>query len=534
MTAPGENASLFSNAADREDLAGRKRLTYNVLTSWGGYLVYIAAGLVMPRMIDRHAGQAALGIWDFGFSAVVYLTLAQLGVGVAINRFVSTYRATGDVTGLNRAVSSAMAIQLVAAAVALVVTAVAVVLLPSALGPRFGPQLADAQWVLAVLGVDVAVIMAFDVYRGVLTGCHRWDVYNGVEAATYSATIAAMIIALLFGADIRVLAVLHLLGDVVRQWARAVATHKVCPELRIRLSDARWSEAREMLGFGGKAAVQVLSRFVLLQGNSLVVAAVLGPTLLAVYARPGALVRHVETLINKLAFVLVPTASSLQAAGDERRVRELLVSSARYAAGLTLPIMLLLAILGDHILELWMGPHYRQGAVLAVLALGHVLPLTQQPAISILRGLNVQGPIVVTSLVSSAVGLVLGAVLVGMLEWQLMGAAVAIAVPLSLGNGVAVAVMASRRAGMTLVAYGRVAFVEPLACCIPFAGALLLIRAHVQGRPVAALGLAAVAGVVLLLPIYWRFLMPPTLRSRVLRMRLWRRGASDAATAPRR
>ena len=53
-----------------EDLTGRDRLVSNVLFSWGGNFVFIIAGFIMPRMIDRRLGQELLGIWDFAWSLV--------------------------------------------------------------------------------------------------------------------------------------------------------------------------------------------------------------------------------------------------------------------------------------------------------------------------------------------------------------------------------------------------------------------------------------------------------------------------------
>src|SRR6185312_6131153 len=79
------------DAAD--DSSGRDRLAWNAMASWAGHFVFIVAGFVMPRQIDRHLGQVGLGIWDFGWTAVNYFILAQIGVGVSVNRYVARYRA---------------------------------------------------------------------------------------------------------------------------------------------------------------------------------------------------------------------------------------------------------------------------------------------------------------------------------------------------------------------------------------------------------------------------------------------------------
>ena len=90
----------------KEDLTGRDRMVWNVLTSWAGHMVFVIAGFIMPRMIDRHIGQTSLGIWDFSWSLVNYFGLAGLGIGSSVNRYVAKYRAVNDIEGLRKAVSS--------------------------------------------------------------------------------------------------------------------------------------------------------------------------------------------------------------------------------------------------------------------------------------------------------------------------------------------------------------------------------------------------------------------------------------------
>src|SRR3954462_344640 len=112
------------------DLSGRDRLVWNVVASWAGHVVFIVAGFIMPRQIDRHVGQVGLGVWDFGWTAVNYFSLAQIGVGVSVNRYVARYRAARDTEGLGRLISSVILLQLVAACIAAAMAVGSAVWLP--------------------------------------------------------------------------------------------------------------------------------------------------------------------------------------------------------------------------------------------------------------------------------------------------------------------------------------------------------------------------------------------------------------------
>ena len=179
-------------AKPKADASGRDRLAHNVLASWGGHLVFIVAGFAMPRLIDSHLGQASLGIWDFGWSIVSYFVLAQVGVGSSVNRYVAKYRSVHDVESLRRTVSSVNVIQMGATLLVLSITACLTYYLPILFGARLGVETVAARWVIALLGASVATQMAFNVFGGVVTGCHRWDVHNAVNSGAYAVIAAGM------------------------------------------------------------------------------------------------------------------------------------------------------------------------------------------------------------------------------------------------------------------------------------------------------------------------------------------------------
>lgn len=514
-----EKAQDDTEGSHQGDDAGRERMVWNVLASWGGYAVVVVAGFIMPRFIDRRMGQDDLGVWDFAWSLLSYFALVEMGIGFSVQRYVAKHRAAQDVEGLRCAVSSVMCVQVVAALIVLLATAAMTWALPSLFGRSLGVRTDAASTVVALLGTSLAVQMAFGVFRGVITGCHRWDLHNGIQAGFHAATVAGMIAAISLGYGLKGLALVNLCGVVATELTRRSVAYRVCPEMRIRLAYVRWPQMRRMLAFGGKSSIHTLGLLVLFQGNYLLVMSQLGPAALALYARPGALVRHVETFVNKFAHVLTPAASSLQARGRDADLRQLLMESTRFATGLALPLFLVLAILGAPILDLWMGPRYEQGLVLAILAVGYLLPVSQQPAVTILTGLNLHGRVGVINLGVALVGVALGIIAMGVLQWKLVGAALALVLPLMIGDGILIPLYACRRLGVSFTEYLRRAFLGPIVCAIPFALCLVAIRVLFGGRPLVALGSAFAAGVVVLGPLYWRYLVPQAIREEVLSLK---------------
>ena len=469
-------------------------------------------GFVVPRLMDRELGQATLGVWDFAWTVVSAFALAHLGAGSSVHRDIARHRASGSLAGVRRLGAAATVLNLAAAAGTLLLTAAAVGLVDRLLGAPLAGEIDEARWVVGLLGLTVAVEFGFALYGGVIVACHRFDLQSGIGAGFEVATALATIAALQAGGGLRVLAAVRLAGTLAAAAARVVVAYRVCPELSVRLRDAERGEIRHLLGYGGKSMVGPLSRLFLLQANRLIVASQLGPAALAVYSRPVALIRVVETLANRFAVVLAPTASSLDGAGQHGQVRRLVVQGTRYGMALVLPMALGLAILGDPLVVLWMGPRYRPGAFMAILVLGFLLPLVLRPVLTILVGLDLHGAPAVASLVAAVAGVALALLNVAVLGWGLEGAALAVALPLSVGDGIFLAYYAGRRLGMPLLGAVRDACLVPVACALPFALVLLASRLLLGHRPVVAVAAGSVAGALVLAPLYWRYLASPPLR----------------------
>ncbi|MBI5383781.1 MAG: lipopolysaccharide biosynthesis protein [Verrucomicrobia bacterium] len=510
-------ASISTEAArsDLGDVSGRDRLVRNVLTSWLTQMVFVVAGFVMPRLIDHRLGQEVLGLWDLGWTLIAYFSLVQLGVVGSVNRYVAMHYARNDISGLNRCASSVFWVLLVMAAIIGLLSVGTAVALPRLMPERVGEHGADMTWVVLGLGGASAIQTASSVYAGVLTGCHRWGIHNGAHAAGYTLTVLGMVAVLLGGGGIRGLALVQFLGELLPTATRVFFAYRVCPGLRLSLRQADWKTARAMMQFGGKSFVPQVAELILHQTVNVLIVGYLGPAALALFARPHSLVMQSRIFVLKMSAVLVPSVSSLQALGEQGRIQELVVKSARYTAFLILPVTTFLVVCGGPLLGLWMGPRYADDWVVAVLALGYTGVTLQLPVLGILGGMNQHGRLAIANLVGSLVAAVGAVVVLGGLKLGLLAVAVAVAGPLLAVNVFYAPVHICHRTGLPIGRYLKEALLFPLLCILPFAVCLLAARWLFGKQPVLALlGGGAVGGAVLL-PIYWRSVLPESLKASV-------------------
>ncbi|MCH8851496.1 MAG: oligosaccharide flippase family protein [Planctomycetes bacterium] len=490
----------------------------NVLSNWAGHFVFMLAGFVLPRVIGDRAGAETLGLWDFGWSLVSYTVFLSMDIGGAVNRYVARYRALADWDSLNVAVNSCLAILSVAFVLALAAALCFAALVPVLLPSMAAAALTEARWMVLILGINAAIQLPLSILNGVISGCERFDLKNAVRIGVHVAQVTGMIVVLLLGYRLVALAGLVLAGTLVREGLNYVVAKRVCPQFRIAPRLSSWPVAREMLSFGGKSALQSVSRSGMYHTSGILVAYFLGPAALAVYARQRALVLHASRFLSQYAHVFIPASSALHAAGDESELRALFLKSTKYALYIALPIVALLVIMGGPLVRLWMGPDYQAPLVLAVLAIGHLVPLAQRPAFCILIGMDRHGIPALAEALAAAASIGLGILFIGVFAWGLLGAALAIALPMTVGAGVAVLVSACRVFKVPIVGYARRIVPGPVAAVVPFALVLAAARWLCEDAPLVGLAIGPAGGGLLLAGVYWRWVLPESLKRRIRRL----------------
>lgn len=502
-----------------EDLTGRSRMAWNVIASWAGQFVFIVAGFIMPRLIDRRLGQEVLGIWDFSWSMVAYFGLIQVGVGSSVSRYVAQYRARGEINLVSGMVSSVMFLQCSMALVILVLVGLLAYLLPVFWGECLGEGIGDAQVVLLTLGASLAVQIALAAFAGVITGCHRWDIHNYIKAGWHAATIVVMIILLQLGFGIRSLAVTNLIGLGLADLNRVIWAFALCRGMRVGLRFVRLAMMRDAFYFGMKSLAPRIGDLLLNQTASVLIVTALGPAALALYSRPRSLVQHTQILVSKLAFVVTPTASALHSTDRRKELGELYISATRYAACICLPLTIGLVIMGGPLMLLWMGRGYANGMLVALVALGYFAMFTFMPAMSVLSGLNAHGRPGLVHLLAALCSVALVLLALGPLKLGLEGVAIAVGLPLTVAYGIYVSAYTCRRLEMAWTYFMRKAFVTPVLCTVPLAVCLTLFRVLMPTQPIRALILGTLIGGLLLTLAYWRYILPEQLKARLLRIR---------------
>ncbi|XOV81747.1 MAG: lipopolysaccharide biosynthesis protein [bacterium] len=381
----------------------RTQLFSNVLASGLTYLVAIGIGFVMPRIIYEAVGQESLGIWDLGWSFLIYVSFSGIGFGQAVSYFI----ARKDAEKLQSEIGSICATGWWAQCAVSLVTAGSFVIIMNlaAASHSDNPVLMDEiSRITLYLSLTIGIVMFGDIAHGVLIGQHKSRITEYINLIHDLLLAFAMVAALLLGYGIQGLALVTLILRLCSELVRYVFAFSICRQMSISPFQVSTENGATLLRYSMKTSINVLQDLLVHQSMRLLLFLSMGPVVLAAFSRYATIMRQINRLTDRLSMSLSTVTSALVASGAAEEVSSLYVESTRMAVLISLPLLSVFAVGGDLIVTLWMGPEFVIDHVAVLLASGALLHANYSISYRLLSGLNAHGRIGLFSIFLSGLG----------------------------------------------------------------------------------------------------------------------------------
>ena len=497
------------------DKSGKRQFVLNAFVSWGVHIFIVIAGFIVPRQIDHSLGAEQLGIWDFGWSTVQYMTLTGFGVGAALNRYVSMYRAAENNLLLVRITTAAFVWQSFVAIIVLVITVTVCLTLPYWAQISSEDALRESQTVTFLLGLSLTIKMFFDYTGGVLSGYHYWWILNSLIAFQDFMLAVIMVGILLLGGDLIDLATAVVVVSCIMAISKLYLVKRFCPDVSISISQWRKSQAKELLLFGVKNLISRSNQIVLFQTAAMLLMAFVNPVALAIFNRCLALIRHIDVFLRKLITMLVPITSGLIGMKKADEARGMVIQATQLSMCLTLLGILMLCVFGDVILELWMGSDYASRTLMIILATGAIVPLGTSGSHSILAGFNAHGKMVGYTLAITITLMFVGSFIVNAIEWNVINVAVLCAIAWSFSKLITLPYYVKKNFDIGYLSYAKQVLLKPALLNVPYVSLLLIARLLYTYNQYVLMLLAVLGSALVTLLIYWKYLFTEGIRKQL-------------------
>jgi O-antigen/teichoic acid export membrane protein len=381
----------------------RTQLFPNVLASGLTYLVAIGIGFVMPRIIYESVGQEALGVWDLGWSFLIYVSFSGLGFGQAVAYFIARKGAELQHSEIGSICATAWWAQCF---VGLVIAGSFVILMNLAAASHSDNAVLmdEIAKITTFLSLTIAVVALGDIAHGVLIGQHESRITEYINLVHDLLLACAMVVVLLLGYGIQGLAMVTLILRVCSELTRYLFAYRVCKEMSINPFLVTIGNGAVLLRYSMKTSINVLQDLLVHQSMRLLLFLSMGPLVLAAFSRYATIMRQINRLTDRLSMSLSTVTSALVASGAEEEVVSLYVQGTRMAVLISLPLLTVFAVAGDLIVALWMGPEFVIDHVAVLLAAGALLHANYSISYRLLSGLNAHGRIGLFSIFLSGLG----------------------------------------------------------------------------------------------------------------------------------
>lgn len=340
----------------------RGALLQQVSQVWGTLCM-----LLVATVLGRTLTLSEFGLYGLLIALVAWLVTLQISVEGAAVRAIASSR-----DDRQRAVTFAttLAVYAVGGILAGVLLATVGVALVGLLGVPAGLR-HEAR--LAVLGLAAvtAVGWPFKAFQDVLRATQMFGLAAVGEMAAYATVAAGAVVLTAAGAPLwAIVTVSGSLSVLIGAWCMVVL-RVMRVGVRFRRANVSVVEARRILNVSSSLFAAGLADLIIYSLDRVVLGAYRPAATIGLYegaARPHNLLRQLQ---GTLLLTVVPVASDYLAAGDQERVRDLLLRGSRYVLVVVAPVAVVLVVLASPLLEVWLGPRFHPAALSLALLCGY-------------------------------------------------------------------------------------------------------------------------------------------------------------------
>jgi O-antigen/teichoic acid export membrane protein len=489
---------------------------WNLLTGTATKYVLLAANIaigvfLMPYTV-RHLGTSEYGLWMLVASMTAYFNLFDLGYGNGLVRHVADADARGNVTLVNQILSTFVVVYVGLGVLVAAAAAAMIVWVPHF--PNLLPsQVPLARFILAVIGVRIALGFPMTVFGAVTTARQRFALNNFVATISTVVNAAVQFTLLAHGYHVRAVVAGSVTVDLLTYAGYAWTARRAFPALRLRLSAFTTSLVRDVTAFSLYVFVISIAVQIGFNLNNIVVGAALGTSAVAVYAVTLRLAEAQRNLSNQFNTLMFPVVVRYGANNDPEALRRMLIEGTRLSLTLVCGLTVCLIGFARPLITRWMGPGF-DGAVapLYVLALAGIVLIGQAPLGNVLLGTGRHRLVAFTSLAEAIANFVLSMILVR--RFGLLGVAFGTAIPVFIANVFVLAPAVCRKLDLRLADFGRTVALAPVVGAAAASLALWIVRAAWPPQTLTAIIFeGSIVGIVYLAAL-WIFGLDRLLRER--------------------
>ena len=411
-------------------IVSRRVLFRNLLSNWGGLAADLMVAFFLTPFIVSSLGMVTYGIWSLVNSVIGYLGLIDMGIRGSVGRYINHYMARDDAERVNEVISTSLFFLTLMCLIVFGISYLIAFNFDSLFSKTPRDLLGVLRIVLPLMAFNLWLTFVSSIYRSVIAALDRFEVLNAVSIFVLGLRTAGVVLVLRLGHGLLGLAIVATVANVVSGIVFMISASRLYTELHSSLEHVNRERFSEMWKFGIASFVtRIASQFVY-ESGSIITMILLGPTMVAVYSIGTMLVQYGQNVMEQIGGTLFPSIMKAGSVRDISGLQHIFVLYGRLAFFFGVLVYMGFVVFGRHFIELWVGPSFRQAAVvLAILSVSELLSHLGRIGGSILFSLDKIRYNVVCSVCEVGANILLTVIFVGVFHLGIKGIALGVLVP---------------------------------------------------------------------------------------------------------
>ncbi len=401
------------------DEGSAARLVRNTLANGAGQVAGVIVTLILTPFLIDGLGVEGFGIWALALSFSFlggYASLTDVGIEVALARYIAEARSDGD----NRAASEVASTGMAFFSLIALVAAPLVAGLSYPLTHLFGIDDAmrtGAVVCFASVGGQLVFEMPARVFFASLEGAQRYVWFQGIELMRTGLQSILFVVVLITGAGVGGLGVALMATSAVVLVVAAVAARRAAPEVHVRRRYVSRARFKTLFTFGGQYFIVRVCGTLYRQMDKAIVGVALGPRLVTAYEIANRIQQGASMVQSVAASALLPATAFLRKSTEI--LRELYLRGTNYSTAVGLAVAAAGFIFAEDLIRTWVGERLTESSTGARLFLVFVaFTAVHAVGTSMIVALGRMKFVISVTLVFIAVNLILSVALVGPMGYE--------------------------------------------------------------------------------------------------------------------
>ena len=361
-------------------MSSHKQIKIGAIISYLTLAFNILAGIIYTPWMIRHIGMSNYGLYILVTSFISYF-LMDFGLGQAIARYISKYRAEQNQTKINQLLGITSKLYLGINAAIFVVLIVLYFFIENIFLKLNPAEIVLFKEVYLIAGAFSLISFPFLTLDGVLIAFEKFIVLKSCEIISKVATISLMIFAILMGYQLFALILVNAIVGLSIIVIKTIYIFKKT-KIRVAFSYSDSSLLKEIFKFSVWTTVIAIAQRLLINIAPVILGIVSGTSQIAIFSIAIIIEGYIWTLAHALNGLFLPKVTQLHNLENSvEEVTKLMIKVGRFQLFLMGLVFIGIITLGKPFIQLWMGTQFSEAyLVMLFLVLPGFITLTQEIA----------------------------------------------------------------------------------------------------------------------------------------------------------